>query len=320
MFEANETLDSAMQKVAERLLYVRAKRADASPASISTQARNELGTLGVDPAAVNSAVSGLQQHTLTPDQALAGIHSGVPGAIEQIRNIPASIGVAGARGDTNDAISQLDVLGLKNVNPLSDYGNVRDALVSGGLGLGAAAAQSRVRENLRLRDLLYGSNPAAMRHVLPQDAYTQWDTLRRSPAQTANQTSSLGKLRDAVVGPQVDATRRAYLRAADAKAQATAATVAKAKGIKVPGGGLLGRFGVPLLAAAVPLLSREWGSSGYRAGTSPANRLVDATLAAQGENRNTLTPSTLPPAAPEPRSLRVATPPAANPPQAPALT
>lgn len=51
-----------------------------------------------------------------------------------------------------------------------------------------------------------------------------------------------------------------------------------AKGVPVPAakGGLLGRATLPLAAASVPLIAREWFGGGYRSGKRPAEQLVRA--------------------------------------------
>ena len=51
------------------------------------------------------------------------------------------------------------------------------------------------------------------------------------------------------------------------------------KPVAMPGKGLLGRVGIPLAAAAVPLALKEWVGGGYRSGKKPAQELVAANQA-----------------------------------------
>jgi hypothetical protein len=284
-----------LRLVAERRLFNLIKRAEGSAVQEAQDARRQLGLLGADEGAVNQAVTGFNRGEQSQGQAASAINSAVPGRLEQLGNIPAALGTALSQGRPGDALAQADVLGLKNLTrPLP-------LLASLGLGGAAALGQAHVRKNQQLHELLHGTSEAAqkaMKKQLPGEVHKAWDTWRRSPYHAAPQTSVLEAVQQAQgVGGKAQAgldalrakARQAFVGPARVTQVSKAAPPRPALHVHrrslqdarqyLPAAehGFLGRYGLPLAAASLPLLAREWlMPGGYRSGRAPAKQLLQA--------------------------------------------
>lgn len=302
------TLEDALRLVAgRRVLAGLVKEALADPSSVlaSQEARRQLGVLGVDPATLDQAVRDLRGGRSSPSSAAGRMAGGVPGIGEQLKNVLPAVGVAFQQGRPGDALAQADVLGLKNVLPTSEHFSPGTALLAGGAGLGAAGGMQLFQRGRQLNDLMYGRTGdavGAMQAELPAEKFKAWDAWRR---QTANKPDAVGAVGKAVGGATgFKGKLLAGLGAASGETRRSLFGLDRSQYVgdfRTPKGpakpqvlfrkdltSALGRLkpsplgtaaavGVPLAAAALPLLGREWLSrGGYRSGRKPIQSLVDA--------------------------------------------
>jgi hypothetical protein len=284
-FEANNSFDDAMTKVAERLLLARIKQADAAQVARVNDARQELGVLGANPRRIDDAVSRIREGG-SPTVAEDTIRGAVPGSGSQLANIPSSIGAAVRQGRIGDVASQLDVLGVKNVLPWSSYGSLPTAAASLGAGVGTEALRQHIAGNIKARQSIYHPDADALNRVAGSQSASQWDAWRASPAASGAEASYMQRVRDALLGPKLPTATLGMPTREQYQAAATeAATRAKAKSKEqAPSGkpakpGGLGRAATAMapaaIAAALPLLYREWAGRGYRSGAVPAQTLAN---------------------------------------------
>ena len=156
-----ETWQEAMQIVAERRLFAQMrKEADAESAGRAQSARQTLGVLGADEAAVNSALTSLRRGEIWPWRARRQMQGAVPSAMTQLGNLPAAVATAARQGRAGDVAAQIDVPGLKQLSPWSDNFSPTTALASLGLGAGTAGARHVINKERGLWDVLHGTGAA----------------------------------------------------------------------------------------------------------------------------------------------------------------
>lgn len=233
-------------------------RAQAEAVHKSQGARQELGILGADEGKLNKAVGGLRSGALSDSKARNQMEDAVPGAATQLSDILPAAGVAARQGRFGDAANQLDIGGVKNLNPLSRHFSPLTATTAVGANLAARghfthllpqqAQDWLIRRRLPHTDLLAGSGKTSLKGM--ENAVTM---LRADP-----------KMWHALNDSERDAVRVAMRdhMPADYK----------------PGrlGRLTGGMG-PALAGLAPLALHEWFSgSGYRSGAKPIQDLVEA--------------------------------------------
>ncbi len=284
MFETNDTFETAMLKVAERLLLARSKQA-ATPEQVleANSARQSLGVLGADPAKIDSAVAALRRGATSPRGAMSQIRGSVPSAMSQLANVPSAIGTAIQQGRPDEAAAQADVLGAKNISPFARNFSPATVAASAGLGLGTVALRRHIETNLQDRKNFYHPDVAGLAPYFQPKQIEAWKRWRQSSQANTAEHSWLAKARDAVAGVPIrrDTMDRFRSVAAD-KAKATAG---KTPGAPQGFGAMASRAALPLAAASLPLLYREWAGRGYRSGQVPAEQLVNATNSAPEERR-----------------------------------
>lgn len=273
MFDTHDTFDTAMVKVAERLLLAREKRAAATPEQVaqSMSARQSLGILGANQDTVNNVSSGVRDRRMTPVAGVDMLRRSVPGSATQFANVPSSIATALSQGRVDEAASQADVLGTKNVNPFSRYFSPTTVAASTLAALAAWKLKNHIASNLQDRRNVYQASADGLKGFMPKNILDEWKAWRASPAAATAENNSWQKLRDAFTGLPMNPKAVAMFR--------SAANAAAAKAKTPAGGSLLGTLGhaaVPAAAAAVPMAAREWLGRGYRSGDQPARDLVQA--------------------------------------------
>lgn len=297
------SFDEAMQMIAERAVYERHRRLQekAADASAAQAARRELGILAADPAAIESAVTGMRTGAIAPRDAFRQMQSAVPGITEQLGNIPAAVGIASRQGDDNSVLKQLDVLGLKNVlpgtahfNPMTVAESGAAAATTAGGVLAGKGLVDRFKNNLRMYDVLHGDRPdvGELLKKTPQGTgiakdwsagVAKWRA--NNPRDSSAISGFLKKLKQGLIGYR---TGDVHIGAEPLSRDTLAAATGKIKPTlpaNLQAGGLPKLIrSLPLMAATVPMLSREWLSrSGYRSGAQPIGQLVQS--AEQGRNQ-----------------------------------
>lgn len=238
----------------------------------------------------------------------------VPGISEQLSNVPAAIGVAAKTVRPGDALAQADVLGLKNVTPFTSNFSVPTALAAAGAGAAAHTAHRFVRQNQMLNRILYGHSlpggtekgkdgkvkekftkiDAELKGVVGENRFNMLREHRNRSENMPHENllaefehrgakGLLGRLRTAFTGPKHETHVGTYAPLLGGSkpepvhiTRQQLAVAAERAGVQPAPGGRGSRYGLPFLAALLPLLYREWLGSGYRSGKQPIKRLVDA--------------------------------------------
>lgn len=204
-------------------------------------ARRELGILGADEIQIDPVMARLRWGKISPGQARRLARRAVPGMMEQFRNIPEAVNVAAQQGDLGNVAAQLDVVGLKNINPFAKNFSPLTALASGGLLTGGLMA----RRNLDLHHAAMGLFPGA----------------------------------EAVKGYHGPQGVKEYLKnlftLPGRKPLEVRQSLAQADPSKMTWRSMLGRYAPVLALASAPLIYREWLGSGYRSGTRPIESLTE---------------------------------------------
>lgn len=303
---ANTTFAEALEMVAERRLFAELRK-EAASLDRAQDARQSLGVLGVDENAINSTLAKLRSGSLSGSQASSAMRSHVPGARMQLSNLGSAINVAGRQGRPSDVLAQADVLGLKNVVPGSESFDPATLVSSLALGAGAAAGGRHTAENRKLWSLLYGKGKdeiEAMKTQLPGGSVKPvkgkapkgvadlWERWRQSPAAASESAGSIYRPTGKVKTDLASAARRLGQRAGvlgppehiplktTTKGKVIGITrdqlLAARKRLPTATAGRMAALGLPLAAAALPMLGREWLGGGYRSGRKPIQQLVDA--------------------------------------------
>lgn len=297
------SFDEAMQMIAERAVYERHRRLQEKSADAATSqaARRELGILAADPAVIDSAVAGIRSGDIAPRDAFRQMQRAVPGITEQIGNIPAAVGIASRQGDDNSVLKQLDVLGLKNVlpgtahfNPLTVAESGAAAATTAGGVLAGKGLINKFKKNLRMYDVLHGDRPdvGELLKKTPQGTSIAKDwgaRVEKWRAKNPRDSSAIGgflkKLKQGLIGYRTGDVRIGKKPLSYDTLAAATGKIKPAAPANLPAGGLQKLIGsLPIMASAVPMLSREWLSrSGYRSGAQPIGQLVQS--AEQGRNQ-----------------------------------
>lgn len=247
-------------------------------------ARQTLGVLGADEKKVNKAVGKQQAGEQSEQHTVRDIKHSVPGAISQLKHVPASFGTALEQGRLDDAADQADLAGLKSVVPTSSHFSPGTAA----LGLGAnaaariggdyaAARQGDVDSASRLLGgRLHQYAPESVRQHLSEKipgAVAASGGLTHGEAFKSNLPKTVyDELHNIESGGRsLSATEHGHVEKALAN---NAPAAAGSKYRRITGGTL------PLMAGLAPLLYREWfGRHGYRSGHQPARDLASAVTA-----------------------------------------
>lgn len=280
----------------------------ANAASKAQGGHRELGLLGYDAKKTHPVVEGLQKGDLTEDQAKEQLLAARPGKIEQLHNALPAAGIAAGQGDITGAANQADVLGLKNINPLSTHGFLGDAG-------SAATAATAVGGNLLARDLQPGGGTRKMLSSLGDrfadnfgSGHNAQGRLRWNLPIASELAAKMRGRQDSIVTSELNARNTAHLNADSknkpldldhlgptavsqaAKGQAPPTPWERQKTLQNARESRAGRWNdkpttfqkvvgkgwAPAAALLAPLLAREWGGSGFRSGHKPIMDIVEA--------------------------------------------
>jgi hypothetical protein len=239
LVEGAENLSSSVKAAAHEAI----NQADA--------ARRELGVLGVDENQLDPIMSKLRKGQLSSGRAISKAKDLVPGIKEQIRNLPGAVNVAAQQADVGNVAGQLDVMGLKNINPFAE--NFSPTTTAASIGLGTAGLLGQ--RNRHLHQALLGNLPGVPKEMA--SAFPQY-------------TSS--------TGPRGASFLQKFLKPKDAARMTPGTMMAEAErrlGHATPIG-RMGRFALPASLAALPLVAREWMGGGYRSGAKPIEQLAES--------------------------------------------
>lgn len=295
----NGNFSEAMRMVAELAVAARMVK------EASTQeARKSLGVLGADESGINSAVSSLRSGKITPGKAVSKIKGTVPGALTQAVNVPAATATAMKGGRPDEAMAQADVLGLKGLVPGGDHFAPVTGMLGAAAGTTAAAGQHLLHKNRLMTDLLHGKTEDHIKalNLVPgmkdnAGALTTWrqanlpnetpvhsygDVYKNTPGGFGAKAKAVGveakeQLRRSFLGPKSSTQIAASVNGTPAvnvnRKQLNAAISHLPDAVRARS--RLAAIGVPIAAAALPLMYREWLSGGgYRSGDRPARELV----------------------------------------------
>ncbi len=149
------SLSDAVKLAAAKSLLVREKRADGGE---SEKARRTLGYLGANEGKVNDLASRYGRGELSRTGAMSRFHATAgPGIASQVANLPSSISTAAGQGDVTGALNQADVVGLKNLNPIT---NPLTTGLAGAGAIGGGILGSHMQDNSDIRKLLRGTYTA----------------------------------------------------------------------------------------------------------------------------------------------------------------
>jgi hypothetical protein len=240
----------------------------------------------------------------------------IPGALAQLGKVPASIGVAAKQNRVDDALSQADVLGVKNVIPGAENFSPTTAMAALTLGGNTAVAQEVYRYNQLAKDVARGNfkgdhfatavgdwpgGKEMLKKWRNQTLPSRWvgsavqdaarDAVGFGPKLRAGVRGGVEHLRAKALGPQFvgeppatqskmknmvyEAYKKHRLDGSMSPGRSPAAG-GKGPGLTRSALGLVGRSAIPLAAASLPLLYREWLGRGYRSGRKPIQELVEA--------------------------------------------
>jgi len=238
-------------------------------------ARRELGILGVNEKKLDPIMSGVRKGTTSAGKAIGQAKGLVPGVIEQAKSIPGAVNTAMQQGDAGNAAAQLDVLGLKGLNPWSQNFSLPTAAASiGTYGLARKlpglmahneAASQALHESLQGNTMPHPTIPGV---TMPQfEHHPTWN----HAWQHEGAGGVMGKLKRQLMGPG-----HGWGPAAESALQTPAGKTRLAELLPAARKGI-GRLAPGAMAlATIPLALREWMGSGYRSGNQPIHQLAEA--------------------------------------------
>jgi len=232
----------------------------------ASDARQRLGQIGFDPKKTDTLAHNLVTGKMRPEEATAELAKARPDRLEQLASVPGATLDAALSGDFDQAASQADVLGLKNLLP---YGRSS----ASGLGYVGGTFAPVVGANLLARKML-GSH---------EDRATL-GALRGADVQ--------GKLKGTVMPDILSGSvptwetlfkdRKKVFRGLSPQQKSELARIIKANSTAQPSAGrrLMSKITgghIPLMASLTPLIAREWFSdNGYRSGRPDLFALANA--------------------------------------------
>lgn len=295
----NGNFSDAMRLVAELTVAARMVKE-----SSTQEARKSLGVLGADEGGINSAVSSLRSGKITPGKAVSKIKGTVPGVMTQAANVPAAVSTAMKGGRPDEAMAQADILGLKGLVPGSDHFAPVTGMLGAAAGTTAAAGQHLLHKNRLMTDILHGKTTdhvnalnSAMENASTPESLKTWrqnnlpnetaahgytDVYKKTPGGFGAKAKAVGaeakeQLRRSFLGPRNSTQIAASVNGTPAvsinRKQLNAAISRLPDAVRARS--RLAAIGVPIAAATLPLMYREWLSGGgYRSGDRPARELV----------------------------------------------